>query len=256
MSTPISIPDISKSTDSTDKELVIRQVTPDIVTFSKPFSRFGMIAIGGRSTAIRLPSTDIFIYVSTPHSPATAETIRNMGGEVKWLVTPDGEHGMYIEEYTKAYPKAQPIGVERFAKSKPQIQWAGLFGAGGETKQYGFEPHITLLQFTAHPNHELMAVHHPSKTLIQGDMLFNLPPKEQYSRVGMPFFVKTAGHKMSPEEHFHASTISKLVKDKALAKRELEPINKLEWDRIIPCHGDVIETGGKEAWAKVFNQFE
>ena len=30
-----------------------------------------------------------------------------MGGEVKWLVTPDGEHAMYMEEFTKAYPDAK-----------------------------------------------------------------------------------------------------------------------------------------------------
>lgn len=101
------IPDLSASTDSVDKTLVIRQVTPDIITFSLPFTRAGMVPIGGRQTAVKLPNNDIFIYVSSPHSPATAETIARMGGPVKYLVTPDGEHGMYIEDYHKAYPEAQ-----------------------------------------------------------------------------------------------------------------------------------------------------
>lgn len=30
-----------------------------------------------------------------------------MGGEVKWLVTPDGEHAMFISEYVEAYPNAK-----------------------------------------------------------------------------------------------------------------------------------------------------
>jgi hypothetical protein len=33
-----------------DKVMVIRNITPDIVTLSLPFSRFGQINIGGRGT--------------------------------------------------------------------------------------------------------------------------------------------------------------------------------------------------------------
>jgi hypothetical protein len=105
--TAAPIADPSDSHHETDQKLVIRQVTPEITTFSLPFSRGGVVPIGGRGTAIRLPSSEVFLYVSTPHTPATAETIARMGGEVKWLVTPDGEHDMYIEEYTKAYPNAK-----------------------------------------------------------------------------------------------------------------------------------------------------
>ena len=72
-------------------------------------TRAGLFAIGGRSTAVKLPNNDVFLYVSTPHSPATAATIAKMGGPVKYLVTPDGEHGMYMEEYTKAYPEAKCV---------------------------------------------------------------------------------------------------------------------------------------------------
>ena len=38
----------------------------------------------------------------------------------------------------------RPIGVKALESKKPQIKWAGLFGAGGENKQYGFEPHVSV----------------------------------------------------------------------------------------------------------------
>ena len=44
-------------------------------------------------------------------------------------------------------------------------------------------------------------------------MLFNLPPKEQYSRVGLPFLMRFTGGKMKPDDSFHANTVAKLVKD-------------------------------------------
>lgn len=40
-----------------------------------------------------------------------------------------------------------------------------------------------------------------------------------------------------------------------LAKKQLAPITAAKWDRLIGCHGDVIETGGKAAWEKVFAKF-
>jgi hypothetical protein len=40
-----------------------------------------------------------------------------------------------------------------------------------------------------------------------------------------------------------------------LLKRELAPIHAAKWDRIIPCHGEVIETGGRAAWDKIWAKY-
>lgn len=65
-----------------------------------------MIPIGGRSTAIRLPQ-GLFVYVSHPLTTATREALQKLGGEVRWLVTPDGEHGMNIQAWAEAFPNAK-----------------------------------------------------------------------------------------------------------------------------------------------------
>jgi len=41
-----------------------------------------------------------------------------------------------------------------------------------------------------------------------------------------------------------------------LIKKELQPIKAAKWDRLIPCHGDVIETGGKNAWNTIWGPYE
>ena len=41
----------------------------------------------------------------------------------------------------------------------------------------------------------------------------------------------------------------------SLLRSELSLVRAAKWDRIIPCHGDVIETGGKEAFDKVYSKF-
>lgn len=41
----------------------------------------------------------------------------------------------------------------------------------------------------------------------------------------------------------------------SLLKKELAPIMAAKWDRLIPCHGDVIETGARAEWDKVWARF-
>ncbi|KAI9636206.1 uncharacterized protein MKK02DRAFT_44910 [Dioszegia hungarica] len=248
---------LKRSTNKDDKHVVVREVVPGIVTFSIPFARAGAVPIGGRSTAIRHGSGNVLIYVSSPHTPATAEILEGLG-EVKWLVTPDGEHGISFEQYIQAYPNAMTIGVPRLKAKMPKVKWTGIFGEGGETQQYGFEDEMSIHRVSGHVNDELVLHHAPSGTLIQADMLFNLPPTEQYSRAGgIPGLMKMmgGGSTMSPDGWVHQKMAFGMAKDKDAFKKEIAPINALKWDRIIPCHGDVIETGGKVAWDKVWGKY-
>jgi len=62
--------------------------------------------IGGRSTAIALPNDEVFVYVSHPLTQATRSTLEKLGN-VQYLVSPDGEHAMYMKDYATAYPTAK-----------------------------------------------------------------------------------------------------------------------------------------------------
>lgn len=45
-----------------EKVMVIRKVTPEITTFSTPFSRFGKIKIGGRGTLVRMATGSLAVF--------------------------------------------------------------------------------------------------------------------------------------------------------------------------------------------------
>ena len=69
---------------------------------------------------------------------------------------------------------------------------------------------ISLHSITQHTNPELVAIHHPSKTLLEADLMFNLPGKEQHSRSKEPLFFRLTGvHKhMHPGTAIHAAAVS------------------------------------------------
>lgn len=87
----------------------------------------------------------IFVYASSPFSPATKAAIEKLSaesqpdGQVKWIVTPDGEHGMYIQDWKKAFPEAKWVALffPQISK-KPLTNGVGLSGSRGiKTKSQG-----------------------------------------------------------------------------------------------------------------------
>lgn len=59
-------------------ELVIRALSPTITIFSVPFLRRNL-PVGGRSTAIKLRSGDVFVVASTPCDDETRAALDKMG---------------------------------------------------------------------------------------------------------------------------------------------------------------------------------
>jgi hypothetical protein len=71
---------------------------------------------------------------------------------------------------------------------------------------------MSLHNVSSHVNDELIAIHHPTGTMLEADILFNLPATEQYSRAGgLGFF---DGSSFSPFKWFHKAVAGALIKDK------------------------------------------
>ncbi|GAA5846023.1 hypothetical protein JCM11251_007332 [Rhodosporidiobolus azoricus] len=256
-------------------ELVIRKLDQHITIFSTPFMR-GPIPFGGRSTAISLKDGSVFLAASTPLDPPTLDTITSMG-QVKHIAVFDSEHTMYTPQYRKAFPDAHlylPSGaVTKFEKNDPSVlpsdkslltvfgteNTTGERGASGAedplSKATGGE--VQSADFgKAFVNEDIAFYHGPSKTMIQADLLFNLPPTEQYSRSSSRSTLPLISSAFQPGKTLQQRMLYHgLAKDKAEMKRMAERVEGWDFDRIIPCHGDVIDSGGKKAWIDTYKLF-
>lgn len=108
------------------------------------------------------------------------------------------------------------IGVPRCKEKYPHIPWTGLVGTE-LNPTYGFEDEISIHRVSSHTNDELVLFHKPTSTLLEADMLFNLPPNEQYSRNGgLPTLMKLfgSGKGMSPDGGVHGMMAGAVAKNK------------------------------------------
>jgi len=246
---------------------VIRAVTPNIITLSVPFSRFGRIAVGGRGTVVRMTNGNLAVFSPTALIPEARSTIDSLGGKVLYLVALDVEHHIFLSEWAKAYPAASVMGVEGLPEKRaknPNIQGPTFAYVWTEADKDtmkvdpDFEKDFDIEFVGAHQNKELVVNYKPDKTLITADLIFHLPPTEQYSRVPEGAAEGLLGKIFSYVFNTRGSALAQkrflwhvACKDRNSFAASMKRINDWDFDRIIPCHGDVMETGGKDVFQKV-----
>ena len=207
------------------------------------------------------------VFSPTALTPAVRTAIDNLGGNVRYIAAPDIEHHIFISEWARTFPAASilgPEGLPEKRESNPETKgtkFTHVFTAKNKATfkvDEEFDKEFDVEFVDGHANKELVFNWRPERTLIQADLIFNLPANEQYSRTGEDassgFFTKlfaginnTKGSALWQQRFiWHA-----VSKDKKSYAESVKRINGWDFDRIIPCHGDVIETDGKGIFRKV-----
>lgn len=249
------------------KVMVIREVVPKtIVTFSTPFWRFGRIKIGGRGTVVRLQSGSLAVFSPTALTDEVKAKVAELG-EVKYITALDAEHHIFLGPWHAAFPTAQVIGPEtlpekRTRQKNEDVPFAHVFHANKPLPSISpeFDSEFEYTFVPDHANKELVFHHKPTRTLIQADLLFNLPATEQFSKAGVNaqsgILTKLFGALMNTAGN--AGGQKRVIwygvggSNRSGFSKSVAEIDAFDFERIIPCHGDVIETGGKGIFRKVF----
>lgn len=249
-----------------EKVMVIRDITPTITTLSVPFLRFGRIKIGGRGTLVKLQTGNVAVFSPVALTPAVKEKVQSLG-QIKYIVAPDIEHHIFLSTWVKEFPNAEVIGMEGLPEKRegdPATKGTKFHHVFSESNKLDlkvspeFDAEFSYEYFHSHPNKELVFLHKPSRTLIEADLLFNLPATEQFSKTGVDptsgLLNKLFGGIMNTRG---AMTWQKRAlwygvggKGRQSFTASVNRIKAWDYDRIIPCHGDVIESGGKATMEK------
>ena len=254
-----------------EKVMVIRRITPNILTCSTPFLRIGRIKVGGRGTIVKLQDSSLAVFSPTALTESVKQQMQEQlqSTNVKYITALDQEHHIFLEAWHKAWPNAVVIAPETLPALREKQGYfkipeanLRLFKKGDEKSlniDEKFDAEFDREYVDGHANKELVFNHKPSRTLIEADLIFNLPATEQFSKTGL-----------SPTSGFLTGLMSTLnnTKGEAIWQRRLiwyaissgdrpgfnasvSRMAKWDFDRVIPCHGDVIESGGKGIFEKI-----
>jgi len=198
----------------------------------------------------------VWVLASTPLNDVTKSKLAELG-PVKWIIGADAVHHMFLGEFKKEYPDAKLIAVEEAIQKKTQegLKFDGSWGADPSDTKYGFEEDIQHCYFSGFRNKDVAFFHSSSKSLIEADLLLNLPPTEQYSKTGSSGSIPFLGGFANPFSSVYQRMVWSLGTDVEAMKRDAKIVAGWDFERIIPCHGDVIEKDGKAAWRAAYTHF-
>ncbi|RAL68598.1 hypothetical protein DID88_007316 [Monilinia fructigena] len=255
-----------------EKVMVFRDLTPNITTLSVPFLRAGLIKFGGRATIVRLTSGQLAVFSPVALTPSVSTKLQALGNQVAYVAAPDLEHHIFLSEWHKAYPNAHFIAPEGLAEKRAEqskddknvtnIHFQTIFTKKNKAELKVSEEFDNDFEYEfvdAHPNKEIVFYYKPDRTLIQADLLFNMPATEQYSKTGEDATSGWASKLFAGIENTNgAATWQKRMlwyvfskRDRAGFSQSMKKINTWSFENIVPCHGDTIVGNGKGIFEKV-----
>ncbi len=184
-------------------------------------------------SVMRLTSGDLVIHSTGPFTAADVAAIRALGTP-RWLLDVMLRHDTFAKQGTEAFPEAVYMGPEGFSEVVG-------FPVQPLINQPEWNGELEVLPLAGVPSmKEHVVLHRPSKTLIVADLFFDFGPDESaWTKFLMLLAVGSHHHPGVPRP------IRLSVKDKEAFQQSLATMMSWDFDRLIPGHGDVIETGAK-----------
>lgn len=215
----------------------------DLIHTADAPTTFMGLAIGTRMTIVKLPSGELLLHSPIPISDVLRPEIDALG-PVAHVVAPNVFHHLHVAPWLATYTNAKlhaaaglvdkrrDLRIDRVLSSEPDPAWGGAFSL--------WPVEGCLLG-------ETVFHHAESRTLISSDLLEYFT---HCDHAPTRLYLKASGIWQKPG---WARFLRPLYRDKAKARASIEKILALDFDRVILAHGDVIETGAKDAVRSTFH---
>lgn len=251
--------------------LISRKLTGNIVLASSGFKRLGKINIGARM-AIFNNSGSIVVWSPMPHNDEVVEALKLANGgsddyKVSHLIIPDKEHTLAAKSFKEKYPEMKIIAVEDVDLGdltpidyRVTSKYARRILDAEALQEIGITDPVILSYFEfvylpKHTNKELVMYEKASKTVFEADLLMNLrddTPMEQFPDIKYPFSGWSCIAKYLNPDSMIGSAIFRKFTNTTASAEGLRAIYSWDFDRMVMCHGNILETGAKKAFHKVF----
>jgi len=223
---------------------MLRSIADGLWVMDHPLRMPGGIEIGTRSTLVQLPDDSLLLHSPGPMSESQCEQVRALGtGRVSTLVAPNAFHHLFLEDAVRAFPDASLHAVPRVQARYPALSAQRL----GETPDAVWGGVLEQVAIGGAPRlDEVVFFHRTSRTVLLVDLCFNMRHAANWL-TGV--FLRIAG----AYDCFGPSRLARsMIRDKAAVRSSVDRILAWNFDRAVVTHGDVVETGAREALRSAF----
>ncbi|KAK9369039.1 hypothetical protein V1509DRAFT_620936 [Lipomyces kononenkoae] len=243
--------------------IIRRDPTPDVITLGCPFTIGGIVKLGARETIIKAQfTTGSGAFVIAP-IPFTDESDTALDGlPVKYILAPNLVHNLEILSWKERFPEAKIVGPKGLRSRMADDVAVDIeitdFDNVLSAKDLGMvdiadKEDFKFVCFGGHRTYELATYHGKSKVLVVADLMVNLPASEQYSAAKSDGIFSAITNMLNVDARLQPYVAWLLMKDKEAMKKGIKGLSALDFEKIVVCHGNIIEVDAK---AKFNDQFK
>ncbi len=218
-------------------DAALRKLAEDLWVAERPQRFFGL-EVGTRMTVIRLLDGSLLL-----HSPVQLDAglCRELDalGPVRFAVAPNRVHHLYAGQVAERYPESRLWVGPGLERKRPDLVFVDILGDEAPSAWKG---QVDQVFARGRPyENEVVFFHRASRTLILCDLAFNFGPGAAAPTRWLMKLLRSYGR-------FGPSKLDPLlIRDRAAARESLQRILAWDFDRVVIAHGDVLESGGREA---------
>lgn len=165
-------------------------------------------------------------------------------GSVSHVYAPNLFHHLWIGDWATAFPSAQVHAAAGLAKKRPDLRVDRVHGSDAPRAFAGFVGEQPIDGFRLH---ETALFYRPAQTLLVTDLVHNVGrPQDAWSKV----YTKTMGF-------YDRVALSRALRwtafsDRAAARRCIDTLLALPFERLVMGHGEPLKEGAREALREAY----
>lgn len=195
------------------------------------------VECGSRMTIARMADGGLFVHSPVGLDPATRAAVDALG-PVRAVVAPSLFHHLHVASWMKAYPDAIFGACPGLEWKRPDLAFTCVVAD---------EPHpvwrgqLAQVYFSSRRENEVVFFHDRSRTLICADALLNL------STIASPG-TRLVARAMGNTRPGFGWPERLMVRDRRVARRQVERILEWDTDKLVLSHGTPVEGAGRDVF--------
>ncbi len=220
----------------------MRALDEDLWVAEQPL-RFGLLQLGTRMTVIRLSDSSLLLHSPISLTESLRMEIEELGS-VRYVVAPNRFHHLFASDWTVRFPRSRLYVAPGLQDKRPDLTVTGVLPQDAPDS---WLTDLECILFEGLPlANEVVFFHRKTRTLLLCDLAFNIGPEA-------PWLTRLTFRLWGRYNDFGPTRFERLmIRDRGAAKRSLERILNLEFERVIVTHGVVLERDGLEAMRRSF----
>lgn len=212
----------------------------DVWTDTRP-AKFWGVETGSRMTVVLLSDGGLFVHSPVALDPETRRQVDTLG-EVRAVVAPSVFHHLHVGAWMSAYPKAVFAACPGLEWKRPDLPFTAVLG---DQPHPSWAKDLEQVYFSARRENEVVFYLARHRTMICADALLNL---STHALASTRFVARLMGNRAPGIGHLEPL----MIRNRQLARRQVDRILQWDIDRVVLSHGDPLERDGREATRQAY----